>query len=99
MLRMETSPNYLTVPAAIRELEKIEMVRRNNGIYWLDHAVTKKQKVVLSSFGLSNEDVLQSANEIGQLLAKNKSLIESDEPEFDGQEEESDGTDTLDFID
>jgi len=99
MLRMETNPNYLTVPAAIRELEKIEMVRRNNGTYRLDHAVTKKQKVILSSFGLSNDDVLQSANEIGQLLIKNKSLIETDESDFDEQEEESDGTNTLDFID
>ena len=61
--------------------------------------VKTKQKVILSSFGLSNDDVLQSANEIGQLLAKNKSLIEADEPDFDEQEEESDGTDALDFID
>lgn len=31
MLRLETRPNYMTVPAALRGLEKIEMVRRNNG--------------------------------------------------------------------
>ena len=99
MLRMETNPNYLTVPAAIRELEKIEMVRRNNGTYRLDHAVTKKQKVILSSFGLCNDDVLQSANEIGQLLSKNKSLIETEEIDVDEREEKGDGTDTLDFID
>ncbi len=99
MLRLETNPNYLTVPAAIRELEKIEMVRRNNGTYRLDHAVTKKQKVILSSFGLSNDDVLRSANEIGQLLAKNKSLIEVEEPDTDEKEEYSDGEDALDFID
>ncbi len=71
MLRLETNPNYLTVPAAIRELEKIEMVRRNNGQYRLDHAVTKKQKVILSSFGLCDEDVRKTANEIGQLLTAN----------------------------
>lgn len=99
MLRMETNPNYLTVPAAIRELEKIEMVRRNNGTYRLDHAVTKKQKVILSSFGLCNDDVLQSANEIGQLLAKNKSLIEAEEIDTDEREDDSDGEDTFDFID
>ena len=28
MLRLETKPNYMTVPAALRELEKIEMVCR-----------------------------------------------------------------------
>ena len=99
MLRMETNPNYLTVPAAIRELEMIEMVRRNNGTYRLDHAVTKKQKVILSSFGLSNDDVLQSANEIGQLLAKNKSLIEAEEPATEEREDSSDGEDAFDFID
>ena len=81
------------------EEKKIEMVRRNNGTYRLDHAVTKKQKVILSSFGLCNDDVLQSANEIGQLLAKNKSLIEAEEPEAIEMEEESDGEDTFDFID
>ena len=49
MIRMETEQKYMTVPAAIRELEKIEMVRRNNGVYKLDHAVTKTQKIILSS--------------------------------------------------
>lgn len=38
---MEARQKYMTVSAAIRELEKIEMVRRNGGIYKLDHAVTK----------------------------------------------------------
>ena len=99
MLRLETNPNYLTVPAAISELEKIEMVRRNNGTYRLDHAVTKKQKVILSSFGLSNDDVLMTANDIGQLLASNKSLIEAEEPDTDEMEEDVDGEDTFDFID
>ena len=42
MMRMESSPNYMTVPAALRELEKIEMVQRGRGMYRLDHAVTKK---------------------------------------------------------
>ena len=37
----------MTVPAAIRELEKIEMVRRNGGgSYKLDHAVTKTKKII-----------------------------------------------------
>ena len=45
-------PNYLTVPAAIRELEKIEMTRQLDKVYRLDHAVTKTQKVILSAFGM-----------------------------------------------
>ena len=67
MLRLETKPNYMTVPAALRELEKIEMVRRGNGHYHLDHAVTKKQKTILSAFGLSDTDVKSIAIEIGSL--------------------------------
>ena len=43
-------PNYFTVPAAIRELEKIEMIRSADGQYRLDHAVTKTQKEILSAF-------------------------------------------------
>ena len=35
----------------IRELEKIEMIRQADGVYRLDHAVTKTQKVILSAFG------------------------------------------------
>ncbi len=35
MQKRDGNPNYLTVPAALRELEKIEMVRRNNGNYIL----------------------------------------------------------------
>ena len=70
MLRLETKPNYMTVPAALRELEKIEMVRRgNNGHYRLDHAVTKKQKTILSAFGLSDTDVKSIAVEIGNQLS------------------------------
>lgn len=59
----------MTVPAAIRELEKIEMVRRNNGNYKLDHAVTKTQKIILSSFGLDETDISSNADEISKQLA------------------------------
>lgn len=100
MLRLETKENYLTVPKAIRELEKIEMIRRNNGRYRLDHAVTKKQKVILSSFGLSEDDVIKSAAEISQLLANNQSLLQEDEDteDVEGEEEEFDGTYEDDFL-
>ena len=54
---MEGKPDYMTVPAAIRELEKIEMIRWSNGHYRLDHAVTKKQKVILSSLGMGAESI------------------------------------------
>lgn len=83
IIRMESDPKYMTVPAALRELEKIEMVRRNNGRYRLDHAVTKKQKTILSSFGLDEDSIRSSAAEIGSLLADSKSLMESQQMEDD----------------
>ncbi len=50
--RLGTKPKYMTVPAAIRELEKIEMVRLTDNLYRLDHAVTKTQKTILNAFGM-----------------------------------------------
>ena len=86
MIRMESRQKYMTVPAAIRELEKIEMVRRNNGNYKLDHAVTKTQKIILSSFGLDEDDISNSADEISKQLASSQSLMNREVPD-DGTEE------------
>lgn len=65
---MIKKPNYLTVPAAIRELEKIEITRQLDKIYRLDHAVSKTQKVVLSAFGIIAEQVKYKANYISENL-------------------------------
>lgn len=75
LLKMETRQNYMTVPASIRELEKIEMVRRSNGQYRLDHAVSKKQKTILSAFGMDDEDIRTLATSISNILANNQSLL------------------------
>ena len=85
MLRMESRQKYMTVPAAIRELEKIEMVRRN-GSYNLDHAVTKTQKIILSSFGLDETNISISADEINKQLATGQSLMNREVPD-NGEEE------------
>jgi len=85
MLRMESRPNFMTVPDAIRELEKIEMVRRNNGNYRLDHAVTKRQKTILNAFGLDAEYVRGKATLIGNLLADGISLMNTSDDK--GEEE------------
>lgn len=61
-------PNYLTVPAAIRELEKIEMTRQLDKVYRLDHAVTKTQKVILSAFDIDAVHVKYKANYISEVL-------------------------------
>jgi transposase len=65
---MIKKPNYLTVPAAIRELEKIEMIRQLDNVYRLDHAVTKTQKVILSAFNIDPAHVKYKANYISEVL-------------------------------
>ncbi len=76
VLRLDLKKNFMIVPAALRELEKIEMVRRGTGQYRLDHAVTKTQKTILQAFGLDETYVKQQATEIGNLLEKNGSLLD-----------------------
>ena len=44
MERTDHERNYMTVPAAIRELEKIEMIRYGNDVYRLDHSITKSRR-------------------------------------------------------
>ncbi len=98
MLRLETRPNYMTVPAAIRELEKIEMVRRGDGIYKLDHAVSKRQKTILSAFGMDKDDISRISAEIGNYLAENQ-LPPMSTDETNGEEVDDDGTYEIDIID
>ncbi len=68
MKEMAKKPNYMTVPAAIRELEKIEMARQLDGIYRLDHATTATQKTILKAFGLTDAHVKYRAQEISKRL-------------------------------
>ena len=60
----------MKVPAAIRELEKIEMVRQLDGVYRLDHAVTATQKTILQAFGINPEHIKYKAEYISNELKK-----------------------------
>ena len=66
--KMLKRPNYLTVPAALKELEKIVMIRQLDGVYRLDHAVTATQKTILDAFGLNEGNVRYQAKEIEKIL-------------------------------
>ena len=66
----EVRPNYMTVPAALKELEKIEMIRQPDNIYRLDHAVTSVQKSILKAFGLNAAHINEKAKEISEHLAE-----------------------------
>jgi transposase len=60
MIENDKKANYMTVPAAIKELEKIEMIRQLDNKYRLDHAVTAKQKEILKAFGVQGVSYVKS---------------------------------------
>ena len=70
MKRLNKKSNYMTVPAAIKELEKIELTRQADNVYRLDHAVTKTQKNILNAFGLTDRNIEYRANWISEELKK-----------------------------
>lgn len=63
-----TQPNFMNVPAAIGELEKIEMIRQADGIYRLDYALTANQKTILKAFGIDANYVKRKVTEISDEL-------------------------------
>lgn len=70
--RTDTKANFMTVPAAIRELDKIEMVRSLDGNYRIDHAVTATQKAILDAFGIDVSYIKRKAAFINtKLTGKN----------------------------
>lgn len=74
---MQKRPNYMTVPAALKELEKIIMIRQLDGVYRLDHAVTATQKIILDAFGLKEGNIRYQAGEISKTLLENEKTEEN----------------------
>ncbi|MBQ8306444.1 MAG: transposase [Blautia sp.] len=69
MKEIHKKKNYMTVPAALKELDKIEMIRQADGVYRLDHAVTATQKDILQAFNLTAAGVEKEAKELGKQLS------------------------------
>lgn len=78
----------MTVPAAIRELEKIELIRQSDLGYRMDYAVTATQKEILKAFNMTatnirtqaaamNEDLMQIEKEGGtrEVRTRNRLMI------------------------
>lgn len=65
-----TKPNFMTVPAALRELEKIEIVRLTDNIYHQDHAVTKTQKTILNAFNMDANYITYCAEKLQKELKR-----------------------------
>lgn len=68
--RLDKKPNYMTVPAALKELKKIEMLKGADNEYSLDYAVTATQKTILKAFGMSAENIHRQARELGTDLLR-----------------------------
>jgi len=68
VLEDDRKANYMNVPAAIRELEKIEMIRQYDGDYRLDHAVTATQKAILKAFRMDAAYIQKEAAKIRDTL-------------------------------
>ena len=71
VLEDDNKANYMNVPAAIRELEKIEMIRQTDGEYRLDHAVTATQKAILKAFKMDAAYIQNEAAKIRDILRGN----------------------------
>lgn len=86
----ERSLDIHRVPAAIKELDKIELVRINQGRYQLDHAITKNQEEILRAFGLTKNHVMARASSISEMIASSENTSfteETDDDEEDGDED------------
>ena len=68
MRKSQKKDNFMTVPAALKELEKIEMIRQGDGNYRLDHAVTATQKKILKAFDMTERNIREQAIGINQKL-------------------------------
>ena len=69
MKEIHKKKNYMTVPAALKELDKIELIRQVDGVYRLDHALTATQKDILQAFNLTAASVEKEAKELGRQLS------------------------------
>ena len=70
MIRNDKKLNFMTIPAALRELEKIEMIKSPDNEYRLDHAVTATQKAILKAFGMTAQDIKLKAKELSAELVR-----------------------------
>ncbi len=68
MNKQERKQNYMTVPAAISELEKIEILKGADNEYRLDYAVTATQKAILKAFGMTATNIQREADAISSDL-------------------------------
>ena len=82
---MQSKQNYMTVPAAVKELEKIELIKQFDGVYRLDHAVSARQKILLTAFD-ADEDFIR--DKVGKLSEDLRRVDKSKAKDKDREEDE-----------
>jgi hypothetical protein len=70
MKDIKKKKNYMTVPAALKELDKIELVRQADRVYRMDHAITATQKDILHAFNLTAQSVVKEAKLLGEKISE-----------------------------
>ena len=65
----EPDNNIFSVPEAIKQLEKIEMIKYDN-VYRLSSALSRNQKKILKAFNMNNGSILMDAQYIAETLKK-----------------------------
>ena len=87
-------PNYMNVVSVLGELEKIELIRIGDGVYRLDHAITARQKDILSVFGLGADDMKDRCRALSRTLAiiDNRTVRAGDNPDPDIYDASTDET-------
>ena len=88
MMSLPVRKSFLTVPAALGELDKIEATRFNDKCYQLCHAVTKTQATILRACGLKKEDVSESVARISEILSKAPKKTPQDQTEEMDEDED-----------
>ena len=69
-MQKDGKKNYMTVPAAIRELEKIELIRQSDREYRMDYAVTATLKEILKAFNMTAANIRTLASVMNEDLMK-----------------------------
>lgn len=85
--RLDKKPNFMTVPAALKELEKIELLKGADNEYSLDYAVTATQKTILKAFDMTADSIHRQARALSSELMRIET--EAFEKQTAAQEERS----------
>ena len=66
--KAENDKKNYTVPAAISELEKITIVKNSKNVYIRRYGLTKKQRKILSQFGVTESYLNKVADKMNMLV-------------------------------